>query len=356
MTANSLIRNAWYAAGLSRDFAPGDVQGHVIAGRPVVFWRTADGRVVAFDDRCVHKRMPLSEGRLLDDGCLECAYHGLRYDSDGRCVRIPSQPDKPIPARARLRPFPLAEQDGLVWIWPGNPDKMGNCRPPRSPEIDSDAWDTVSSPHIHVAANYRLLIENLLDITHFYPLHDGNIGDLANSEIPVRFVEEVIDGNRSIKSIRHVENYKQPPMLVDWLGYEVVDRDHTHHMMNPGLTRVELRCAPPGALGTDEDRGYVLYHTHTPRDRTNLVWRWIVNTPSGHRWPGDPSRSVAEGFARSFPQVVEEDRWALAKQQEMFAYADDGYAEVLLKTDQAVIGIRRLFDALEAEQGEPAGG
>ncbi len=163
----------------------------------------------------------------------------------------------------------------------------------------------------------------------------------------MEFVEEVVDGNHSIKSIRHVENYTQPPMLVDWLGYQVVDRDHTHNMMNPGLTRVEMRVAPPGALGTDADRGYVLYHTHSPVDRGNLEWRWILNTRAKNRWPDDPSKSVAEGIAQSFPKVVEEDRWALEKQQQRFAYADDGYQEVPLKTDRAVLSIRKLFDALE---------
>ena len=346
--ANSLVENAWYAAGLSGDFAPGKVHGRVIASKPMVLWRNQDDRISVFDDRCIHKRMPLSAGRIMDDGCLECVYHGLRYDADGICVAIPSQPDGPIPARARLRPYPLCEQQGLVWVWPGDEGRIGNCRPPATPEIDDADWDTCPSDRLPVSANYRLLIENLLDITHFYPLHDGNIGDLSNSRIPAEFIEEVIDGNHSIKSIRHVENYTQPSMLVDWLGYKVVDRDHTHNMMNPGLTRGEMRVAPPGKLGTDEDRGYVLYHTHTPIDRSNLEWRWIFNTRAKHRWADDPSKSVAEGIAQSFPKVAEEDRWALEKQQQMFAYADDGYQEVPLKTDRAVLSIRKLFIALEA--------
>ena len=345
--ANSLVENAWYAAGLSGDFAPGKVHGRVIASKPMVLWRNQDDRISVFDDRCIHKRMPLSAGRIMDDGCLECVYHGLRYDADGICVAIPSQPDGPIPARARLRPYPLCEQQGLVWVWPGDEGRIGNCRPPATPEIDDADWDTCPSDRLPVSANYRLLIENLLDITHFYPLHDGNIGDLSNSRIPVEFIEEVIDGNHSIKSIRHVENYTQPSMLVDWLGYKVVDRDHTHNMMNPGLTRVEMRVAPPGKLGTDEDRGYVLYHTHTPIDRSNLEWRWIFNTRAKHRRADDPSKPVAEGIAQSFPKVAEEDRWALEKQQQMFAYADDGYQEVPLKTDRAVLSIRKLFIALE---------
>ena len=118
--ANSLVENAWYAAGLSGDFAPGKVHGRVIASKPMVLWRNQDDRISVFDDRCIHKRMPLSAGRIMDDGCLECVYHGLRYDADGICVAIPSQPDGPIPARARLRPYPLCEQQGLVWVWPGD--------------------------------------------------------------------------------------------------------------------------------------------------------------------------------------------------------------------------------------------
>ena len=111
-----------------------------------------------------------------------------------------------------------------------------------------------------------------------------------------------------------------------------------------------MRVAPPGELGTDKDRGYVLYHTHTPVDRTNLVWRWIVNTRGGHHSAGDPAKSVARRFAETFPDVAEQDRWALEKQQEAFNYADNGYSEVLLKTDKAVAGIRKVLGNLEAEQ------
>ena len=66
--------------------------------------------------------------------------------------------------------------------------------------------------------------------------------------------------------------------------------------------------------------------------------------------------SVAEHFSETFPSVLEEDRWALEKQQKMFAYDDDGYSEVPLKTDKAVLSIRKLFTALEAEESGAAAG
>ena len=121
MKANAVIRNCWYVAGLAGDFPEETLSGHVIAKRPIVMWRTRAGHVVAFDDRCAHKRFPLSKGRLMPDGTLECAYHGLRYDMTGRCVAIPSHPNGPISPQAKTRPFPVLEQDGLVWVWPGDP-------------------------------------------------------------------------------------------------------------------------------------------------------------------------------------------------------------------------------------------
>ena len=65
MGADVLVKNAWYVAGLSHEFPPQQLQGQVIAEKPLVIWRNAAGAVVAFDERCCHKRMPLSEGRLI---------------------------------------------------------------------------------------------------------------------------------------------------------------------------------------------------------------------------------------------------------------------------------------------------
>src|SRR5205823_3550916 len=192
----------WYVAGRSQEFPLNSPKGLKICSRPVLVWRTAGGKLASFDDRCVHKRMPLSEGEILSDGVLECPYHGFCYDAAGNCVRIPS-------------------------------------------------------------------------------LHDGNIGDIEQSKIPVELVEETLNGVPTVKTVRRVQGYKQPPFMADWFGYPVVDRWHTHHMMGPGLTRVELRCAPPGKLGVAaEERGYVIHHSHTPIDGTNHTWRLWVSTRS----------------------------------------------------------------------------
>ena len=103
MKNNTYVENAWFVAGRSQEFPVDQPKGCKIAGKPVLVWRTRSGEVCSFDDRCVHKRMPLSEGRVLEDGVLECPYHGFCYDAAGNCQRIPSQLDMPVPTKAKLR-------------------------------------------------------------------------------------------------------------------------------------------------------------------------------------------------------------------------------------------------------------
>ena len=134
MIPRHYIRNAWYAAGLSEEFAVDDLQGHTIAERPVLMWRSRDGAIGAFDNRCAHKRMPLSEGRVLENGTLECAYHGLCYDSQGACVAVPSHPDGPIPEAGEAAALPgdrAGRHRMVVAGRPGAPARVAAAAHPR---------------------------------------------------------------------------------------------------------------------------------------------------------------------------------------------------------------------------------
>jgi phenylpropionate dioxygenase-like ring-hydroxylating dioxygenase large terminal subunit len=344
MTAFDYVANCWYPVSYSTEVKHGELYGHKMAGKPIVVWRGKDGAAVAFDDRCCHKRFPISKSRILDNGAVECAYHGLCYDDSGRCIAIPSQPNGPIPPQARLRTVPCREQDGVIWVWPGDADAADGTSPPRTPEVVSAELATVGLEEpLHVPANYLLLIENLLDITHFYPLHDGNIGDKENSLIPVRLEEGESEGYRYVKTIREVERYKQPPFLREWFLYDEVDRLHTHCMVSPGLTRVVMRVAPPGELGTTAERGYTLLHLHFPVDAENLVWRWHVSCGKDHTPLSDPDTLTAHKVAEMFPDVVAQDQWALERQQLMMEYGDDDYSELFLKTDKALRRARQIL-------------
>src|SRR3546814_18790578 len=111
----------------------------------------------------------------------------------------------------------------------------------------SDEWDTEDvNGAMQVPVNYLLLVENLLDITHFYPLHDGNIGDVENSRIPIKLEEGTTDGNTYVGTVREARGYKQPPYLEEYFESDVVDRPHTPFTLSPALTRGQIPVRAPG--------------------------------------------------------------------------------------------------------------
>jgi phenylpropionate dioxygenase-like ring-hydroxylating dioxygenase large terminal subunit len=81
------LRNFWYVAAYGHEVTRNPL-GRVILGEPIVFFRKQDGTPVALEDRCAHRHLPLSMGRLVGD-LLQCRYHGLCYDGTGQCVKIP---------------------------------------------------------------------------------------------------------------------------------------------------------------------------------------------------------------------------------------------------------------------------
>ena len=104
------VRNAWYVAGWSSEFGD-DLRAITILEQNIVTFRAADGRVVALEDRCPHRLLPLSKGRRLGD-TIQCGYHGMTFDGAGRCVRIPGQ-DR-IPANAHVKAYPIEERHDIV--------------------------------------------------------------------------------------------------------------------------------------------------------------------------------------------------------------------------------------------------
>jgi phenylpropionate dioxygenase-like ring-hydroxylating dioxygenase large terminal subunit len=350
------IRNAWYSVGFSSDFECEKLHQQVITERAVVLWRSRQGEVVAFDDRCCHKRMPLSAGRFVDEGLLECAYHGLCFNSEGQCVRIPSQPGTPIPGRAKLARFPIVEQDGVVWIWPGDPQRVGNILPPPTPEIADPGWERVCSDPILVPSNSVLMIENALDVTHFYPLHEGNVGQNNDSAVPMRLETGEINGCEFIKSSREIDNYEQTPAFRDLLSYPVADSYSSQVMVGPGVILAERSLWPAGKRGDPATRRmFRNVHMFTPINRRSHIYRWVVNMPRGQFSGTHPSTPAITRVKEVLSPVFAQDIWALEKQQKMFELPDDGFEEMFLKADAAMSRGREILYRMQRAEQASAG-
>lgn len=161
------LRNAWYMAGWDRDFPVGEPKAETILGEPIVLYRTDDGRMIALEDRCVHRLAPLSHGRC-EGANLRCMYHGLVFDPSGQCVEIPGQ--EIIPKAARVKTYPAVERHAAVWLWMGEPALADEALIPPFTGYRDPAW-AMEPGRMDYAAPAHLIHDNLLDLSHIAYVH-----------------------------------------------------------------------------------------------------------------------------------------------------------------------------------------
>jgi len=159
--------DCWFVAASSRDVVASQPFVMTVADIPLVMYRNNAGTPVVMEDRCVHRLAPLSLGRIEAKG-IRCMYHGLLFADDGTCREIPGQ-DR-IPAKARVRVFPVVERDGWIWMWPGDPEMADEALLPRTIAANHPDWLSAQNS-LDYEANFRLLVDNLLDFSHLPFVH-----------------------------------------------------------------------------------------------------------------------------------------------------------------------------------------
>ncbi len=161
------LRNAWYAAALSSEVSEKPLARQLL-GENIALFRTAEG-VGAVEDRCPHRFAPLSLGKVQAES-IECGYHGLRFAKDGKCVLNPHG-NKAIAPNAHVRGYPAHERYGFIWFWPGDPARANIADIPAFPFNEDPQNFTPVFGYLDVAANYQLVVDNLLDLSHVEWLH-----------------------------------------------------------------------------------------------------------------------------------------------------------------------------------------
>jgi vanillate O-demethylase monooxygenase subunit len=151
-----------------------------LLGQPWVLYR-AQGELVAFEDRCPHRRTPLSLGHC-EEAVLQCAYHGWRFDASGTCIEIPALGrGAALPPAARLSaPAGVVESHGMVFLAPEAPlAPLG-----RIAEAEDPAFVAGELPTLSARASAGLLADNFLDVAHFPFVHAGTFGADEAAEVP----------------------------------------------------------------------------------------------------------------------------------------------------------------------------
>ncbi len=167
--AQPRIAAAWYVLGSSAELRAAPLHRRVL-DLPLVVWRGPGGAPACLLDRCPHRAVPLSLGRVVG-GELQCAYHGWRFDIEGACTRVPGlDPATSGPGRCAVR-FPVREQQGFVWVWMA-PDVAPTTEPFRFRLADDPGYTTVRRELAAPGSLYQV-IENALDVPHTAFLHGG---------------------------------------------------------------------------------------------------------------------------------------------------------------------------------------
>ncbi|MGD6748644.1 Rieske 2Fe-2S domain-containing protein [Streptomyces sp. BH105] len=339
MTGNSsysaFARNQWYVAAWSKEVGR-ELLGRTILGEPIAFYRTEAGDPVALADRCVHRRYPLSASGL-DGDRVVCGYHGFTYDTTGTCVFVPGQ--KRVPRTARVSSYPVAEVDGMVWVWVGDPEQADTSVIPRAPHLVADGFVTVEGME-PIDADFMLLVDNLMDLSHETYLHGGYIGTPEVAETPI--ATEVDEEAGIVRVSRHMKDAECPPFYARSTGIEGrIDRRQDIEYHAPCLYLLHSTISPSGQ--------------ETPAFRTEITYAITPSSPGKVYDFWAVSRNFATEdeevttFLRDFNHtVVMQDVDALNLLQRTLDTEPEGYQELSINIDTGGLAARRILGKLAA--------
>jgi phenylpropionate dioxygenase-like ring-hydroxylating dioxygenase large terminal subunit len=265
--------NAWYAAAWSHEIGRQHPVGRKVCDMRLVFWRKADGTITALEDACWHRLLPLSMGRLEGDEIV-CRYHGLAFDGQGQCTRMPSQ-DKLNP-QTRVRSFPVVERHRFIWVWSGDPALADVSEVPDMHWNDDPEW-AGDGKTMFAKCDYRLFVDNLMDLTHESFVHATSIGNRHVAETPLNTTH----GGRFVTATRWMLDVEPPPFWRAQLGKPGnVDRWQIIRFEAPCTIVLDVGVAPTGTGAPQGDRaqgvnGRVL-NTITPETDTTCMYFWSL--------------------------------------------------------------------------------
>jgi phenylpropionate dioxygenase-like ring-hydroxylating dioxygenase large terminal subunit len=165
--------NHWYPVAWSKEVKPGHTLGTSFAGEPIVIVRARSGSVFALEDRCAHRQVPLRFGVVTGE-TLRCCYHGWTYDGSGHCVDVPYLSKEQTPNGVRA--YPCQENAGVIFIFPGAPERAAALAVPELSAAKDSAYKTRRFGGT-VKCHYSFLHENLMDMNHQF-LHRRLMGQI----------------------------------------------------------------------------------------------------------------------------------------------------------------------------------
>jgi phenylpropionate dioxygenase-like ring-hydroxylating dioxygenase large terminal subunit len=337
-----LLRNAWYVAAWADEIGGPEPLARRICNDPIVLFRDSAGRVSALADRCCHRAAPLHLGTVVEGG-IQCGYHGLVIDGTGRCVHIPGQ--RLIPDDARVRSYPVVEKDQMIWVWTGDPRRADPAAIVDYPfHNDAGRW-----PNKHdvypIKANYMLMVDNLMDLTHLGYLHAKTVG--GNPAAHVDAEMKTVRTPRGVKFTRWMRNSVPPPTYVKAAGFTGrVDRWQEFEFVAPSSVLQWTGATDAGGGDSQREGGFQfrLFHGLTPETETSCFYFWSV--ANGYR-QNEPE-ATEQLYREIAPTFVEDRVMVEAQQARMNEFGEAGLVDIA--SDATRMQMRRIVERLIAEE------
>jgi len=243
------VRNQWYVAGWDHEVGRKPL-ARTICGEPVVLYRKLTGEAVALSDACPHRLLPLSMGVIEGDN-LRCRYHGMLFNDKGHCLETPGQGHAREQIRADV--YPLVERYRFVWVWIGDAEAADPALIPDLWQCEHPDWAFEGGSYF-IKADYRLSIDNLMDLTHETHVHPGSIGQAELLDAPI----EVTSENGEVIVSRWMNAIEPPPFWqMNSQSRAIVDRWQICRFIAPSTVVIDVGVAPAGTIpkGGDRTRG-----------------------------------------------------------------------------------------------------
>lgn len=324
----------WYVAAFSGEIGRSLLK-RTILGRKLVFYRTADGRPVALDDRCAHRSYPLSAGAL-DGDTIVCGYHGFRYDPEGNWIEVPSQPR--CPSGIGVRAYLLVEHGPLVWVWMGE-GRADEGKLPAQDWMLSPDW-TTSSGYLHLRGNYVSLHENLLDLTHLSYLHINSFGtpDYARAPFDVEVTGDRFAILRSVVPTRLPPVWGEPTGLA---GCAAAARIARSEFVSPGLHVVSVKLYD-SSLPEDGRPEFMVRTAHLPTPETHgSTHYFVVHGRDFAQGDAAMTQTMQDQIFVAFKEDVD----ALELLEQVLADRGQDFYEISVASDTPAVAMRRYLKA-----------
>jgi vanillate O-demethylase monooxygenase subunit len=337
------LRNVWYVAAWASEITPQSLVYRKIIGEPVLLTRREDGVAVAMSNVCPHRFAPLHLG-CKKGGNIRCNYHGLEFNTEGKCVRNPNAPGT-IPAALEIPVYPLVEKHTLLWIWLGDQPADESLIPDYSimQERDDGLWR--DRGHFTMDVNVELVANNLMDLSHSSFLHEGLLGtqEHAQSEI------EVSQEGNTVTCTRWARDVPVPKVsdLIFRRDGKNVDF-WTIMRWDPACCfLLDVGCHAPGET-REQGAGYIGIHILTPETETTTHYHvGIVKKPSSE----EDAELQAEIKRLRLHAFKGQDEPMMVAMQEMLGVQELLTRKpVLLSIDAGPVRIERVLQGLLAKE------